>query len=258
MDSQSEKAEREESRLQFNKQLFKTYLALDHWHRFRLRLFLEGILVGIAGGLLIALFRFLLGLADTYRRRLFQEIIIPSFGISDFLPLLWWLAALFFIGGALYVMCRYAPMASGSGIPQVKGVILGFFKMKWFRILWVKITAGALGIGAGLSLGREGPSIQIGAVAAQGLSRFMGRTRMEERYLTPAAPARVLRRRLMLPWRERCSLWRSSTAIFRALSFSLQWLPLFPPPLCPSSFSDRRQVFPFLFLSICRRNTCGV
>lgn len=128
-------------------------------------------------------FPFLLGLADTYRRRLFQEIIIPSFGISDFLPLLWWLAALFFIGGALYGMCRYAPMASGSGIPQVKGVILGFFKMKWFRILWVKITAGALGIGAGLSLGREGPSIQIGAVAAQGLSRLMGRTRMEERYL---------------------------------------------------------------------------
>ena len=183
MDSQSKKAEMEESRLQFNKQLFKTYLALDHWHRFRLRLFLEGILVGIAGGLLIALFRFLLGLADTYRRRLFQEIIIPSFGISDFLPLLWWLAALFFIGGALYGMCRYAPMASGSGIPQVKGVILGFFKMKWFRILWIKITAGALGIGAGLSLGREGPSIQIGAVAAQGLSRLMGRTRMEERYL---------------------------------------------------------------------------
>ena len=65
----------------------------------------------------------------------------------------------------------------------MKGVILGFFKMKWFRILWVKITAGALGIGAGLSLGREGPSIQIGAVAAQGLSRLMGRTRMEERYL---------------------------------------------------------------------------
>ena len=258
MDSQSEKAEREESRLQFNKQLFKTYLALDHWHRFRLRLFLEGILVGIAGGLLIALFRFLLGLADTYRRRLFQEIIIPSFGISDFLPLLGWLAALFFIGGALYGMCRYTPMASGSGIPQVKGVILGFFKMKWFRILWVKITAGALGIGAGLSLGREGPSIQIGAVAAQGLSRLMGRTRMEERYLITSGASAGLAAAFNLPWRERCSRWRSSTAIFRALSFSLQWLPLFPPPLCPSSFSDRRQVFPFLFLSICRRNTCGV
>ena len=75
MDSQSEKTERKESRLQFNKQLFKTYLALDHWHRFRLRLFLEGILVGIAGGLLIALFRLLLGLAEDYRRRPFLENI---------------------------------------------------------------------------------------------------------------------------------------------------------------------------------------
>lgn len=108
MDSQSEKTERKESRLQFNKQLFKTYLALDHWHRFRLRLFLEGILVGIVGGLLIALFRFLLGLADTYRRRLFQEIIIPSFGISDFLPLLWWLAALF-SSAAHFTACADTP-----------------------------------------------------------------------------------------------------------------------------------------------------
>ena len=57
------------------------------------------------------------------------------------------------IGGAIYAMCRYAPMAGGSGIPQVKGVILGLMKMKWLRILWVKILAGAIGIGAGLSLG---------------------------------------------------------------------------------------------------------
>ena len=38
----------------------------------------------------------------------------------------------------------------------------------------------------GLSLGREGPSIQLGAVAAQGISETMGRTRMEERYLITA------------------------------------------------------------------------
>ena len=56
-------------------------------------------------------------------------------------------------------------------------------KMRWLHILWVKLTAGIIGIGAGLSLGREGPSIQLGAVTAQGVSRLMGRTRMEERYL---------------------------------------------------------------------------
>ena len=45
---------------------------------------------------------------------------------------------------------------------------------------------GIVGIGLGLSLGREGPSIQISAVTAQGLSRALGRTRMEERYLITA------------------------------------------------------------------------
>ena len=110
-----------------NRQLFETYMALDNWHQFRLRLYTLLLLV---------------------------------------------------IGGAIYAMCRYAPMAGGSGIPQVKGVILGLMKMKWLRILWVKILAGAIGIGAGLSLGREGPSIQIGAVAGQGLSRTLSRTRM--------------------------------------------------------------------------------
>lgn len=149
-------------------------------------------------------------------------------------------------------------MASGSGIPQVKGVILGFFKMKWFRILWIKITAGALGIGAGLSLGREGPSIQIGAVAAQGLSRLMGRTRMEERYLITSGASAGLAAAFNAPLAGTMFALEELHRNFRALSFSLQWLPLFPPPLCPSSFSDRRQVFPFLSLSICHRNTCGV
>ena len=34
-----------------NRQLFETYMALDNWHQFRLRLFIEGIFVGIVGGL---------------------------------------------------------------------------------------------------------------------------------------------------------------------------------------------------------------
>ena len=171
---------------EFSKQLFKTYLALDNWHRFRLRLFIEGILVGIAGGLAVGVFRFLLTKAEFLRLYGYENIIWPAIKNVSLLPLFLWLCSLVFIAGALYKMCRVAPMASGSGIPQVKGVILGLFKMDWLRILWIKIVAGAAGIGAGLSLGREGPSIQIGAVAAQGLSRFMGRTRMEERYLITA------------------------------------------------------------------------
>ena len=166
-----------------NRQLFETYMALDNWHQFRLRLFIEGIFVGIAGGLSISLFRFLLNESEDLRIYLYYTCLIPALRRDDLLPLLSYTLLLLAIGGAIYAMCRYAPMAGGSGIPQVKGVILGLMKMKWLRILWVKILAGAIGIGAGLSLGREGPSIQIGAVAGQGLSRMLGRTRMEERYL---------------------------------------------------------------------------
>ena len=68
--------------------------------------------------------------------------------------------------------------------------------MRWLRILWVKLVGGIVGIGLGLSLGREGPSIQIGAVTAQGLSRAFGRTRMEERYLITAGARRRPGRRL--------------------------------------------------------------
>lgn len=166
-----------------SRQLFETYVALDNWHTFRLRLFIEGIFVGIFGGLCISLFRFLLGKAEALRIYAYNAFLIPAVAKENFIPLCLWAAALVVTGFLLYRMCLYAPMAGGSGIPQVKGVILGLYKMKWFRILWVKIIAGALGIGAGLSLGREGPSIQIGAVAGQGLSRLLGRTRMEERYL---------------------------------------------------------------------------
>lgn len=74
-------------------------------------------------------------------------------------------------------------MAAGSGIPQVKGILLGLMKMNWLQVLIHKLTGGILAISAGLSLGREGPSIQLGAAVGQGISRMLGRTKLEERYL---------------------------------------------------------------------------
>ena len=59
----------EEKSASFKSQLFKTYVALDNWHKFRLRLFVEGIFVGILGGLCISLFRFLLTEAEALRDR---------------------------------------------------------------------------------------------------------------------------------------------------------------------------------------------
>jgi len=159
-------------------QIINTYHSLTHWQGFQFKLFWEGIVVGIFSGLMVSLFRFSLVKAETWRVAIYEQLAK--------LPLIYtagWFAFLLILGWVLYRITKYEPMAGGSGIPQVKGVILGIMRMHWFRILWVKITAGVIGLGAGLSLGREGPSIQLGAVSAQGISRFMGRSRMEERYL---------------------------------------------------------------------------
>ena len=159
-------------------QKFKTYRSLSNMHNFRLRLFAEGILTGIFAGIVISFFRFALSEMEYLRGALYNRLWVSDWSINAC-----WFAVLIAIAFILHKLNCIEPMAAGSGIPQVKGAILGLMKMRWLHILWVKLTAGIIGIGAGLSLGREGPSIQLGAVAAQGVSRLMGRTRMEERYL---------------------------------------------------------------------------
>lgn len=160
------------------RQVMKTYHSLNNWKNFQIKLFWEGILVGVFSGLVISLFRYLLTEAEIWRVNLYSFIETQDRYVAGA-----WFAALLVIAYILYRLAKYEPMAGGSGIPQVKGVILGLMRMRWFRILWVKLSGGVIGLGAGLSLGREGPSIQLGAVTAQGISRFLGRTRLEERYL---------------------------------------------------------------------------
>ena len=72
------------------------------------------------------------------------------------------------------------PKTSGSGIPQVKGLILGRIDYKnWFFELISKFVAGVLGIGAGLSLGREGPSVQLGSYVGYGVSKLFKKDTVE-------------------------------------------------------------------------------
>lgn len=168
--------------MHINRQVASALDALSHWPRFRLRLFAEGALVGVVSGVIISFFRWALDAGTRAREYMYETVLLPGGWLENGL---WFVLLL----GAAYMLWRfsaYEPNAGGSGIPQVKGVILGVIRLRWLRILWVKLVGGIVGIGLGLSLGREGPSIQIGAVTAQGISRNLGRFRIEERYLLTA------------------------------------------------------------------------
>lgn len=158
--------------------LDNAYHNISDWHNFRLRLFAEGILIGICSGLVISFFRFALWMVESVRHSFYLRLHVCPWHYHAI-----WISFVLAVAFILNWLNKKEPMAAGSGIPQVKGALLGLIKMRWFSVIWVKLMGGILGIGAGLSLGREGPSIQLGAVTAQGISRAFGRTRLEERYL---------------------------------------------------------------------------
>ncbi|MGC4015563.1 MAG: chloride channel protein [Luteolibacter sp.] len=68
-------------------------------------------------------------------------------------------------GLSLWMVRRLAPETAGSGIPHLQAVLLGKAVLNWRRLLPVKFIAGVIGIGGGLTLGREGPTVQMGGAS---------------------------------------------------------------------------------------------
>lgn len=153
------------------------YRALINRESKKLPILLKSIVVGLLAGMIVAAYRFSLIKAESF------SLQVSDFVSSHvaFLPI-----ALLLLGAAGYVtgmLISKFPMISGSGIPQVKGVMMGYFHYNWFRTLISKFFGGVVSMSAGLSLGREGPSIQLGACVAQGIGDKYAGSRTEKKIL---------------------------------------------------------------------------
>lgn len=151
-------------------------------HEQRRRQLPRSLLVGACAGLVAVAFRATLAEADRARDGLVAYVHAHPFpGLP--LPLLF---GAFGAGLAVYLVRRFAPEAAGSGIPHVKAVLYGLSTMAWQRVLAVKFVGGIVGIGAGLALGREGPTIQMGAAVGKMVSGWFACTPRERRTLIAA------------------------------------------------------------------------
>lgn len=140
-------------------------------------LIIEGFAVGIVAGLVTILYR----LALTYADEVLQMVL--SFSKNHVWAMVGWFGALLLLAVLCGKLVDWEPMASGSGIPQLEGEMAGQIKQTWWKVILAKFIGGIAGMLGGLSLGREGPSIQLGAMAGKGFSRILGRSRTEEKFL---------------------------------------------------------------------------
>ena len=88
-----------------------------------------------------------------------------------------------------WLLNSFAPEAAGSGIPQVKLSFWKEFGHAPRRIAFIKFIAGVLCIGGGQSLGREGPTVQIGSNLSSSLAGMLGISKQNRRAATAAGAA---------------------------------------------------------------------
>ena len=124
----------------------------------------EACLIGIVSGLSAVLLKQSVGWFGSLRIQashlLPPSLVLPAIGLS------------------LGLLCGFLiewlePEATGSGVPQIKGALALFPITLNLRMALVKLLSSILSLSAGLTLGRQGPTVHIGAALAAQFSHWV-------------------------------------------------------------------------------------
>ena len=143
---------------------------------------LLSIIVGSLAGLVGAIFRLGLQRADEIRTSFIERA--HSWGGGGLVLILSGTALA--TGIAAWMVRRFAPESSGSGIPHVERQLKVGWSGNPAAIFVVKFVGGLIAIGSGLALGREGPTVQMGSGIGQLIGKAYRRNQNECRVLVAA------------------------------------------------------------------------
>ncbi len=106
-----------------------------------------------------------------------------------------WRRLLFPVAGSLgigYLLYRYFPDARGSGVPQTKAALYAREGRITLRTVLGKFFCTSATLASGIPLGREGPSVQVGAGIASVLGRLLGLSSEQVKNLIPVGAAAAI------------------------------------------------------------------
>ena len=143
-----------------------------------IKLYFLSCLIGIFTGIVVVGYRIALTSMTTFRIDIFSKIAKGNLTLLFFTIITFILVAIL-----LDYLITWHPMIKGSGLPQVRGILLMQFEYNWVRELIYKFIGGVLSVGSGLSLGRGGPSIQLGSQIAYGVRKTFKTKNINEKFL---------------------------------------------------------------------------